>query len=507
MVNIITTTLDKIDLSDNVVVVGLAEDGSIPIYVEKNSKLNQISNKINSFGQTHLKNIRKYGKFMTLATSLDETPITILLVGLGELNKLNSDRIRHIGGLISLRCKELNFTRINILKFFSEPTFFEPLIEGLVLSQYEFSKFKENKSEQDQDLSFSDSCNINIITDGSKREEELSQINKTKIICDAVFFSRDLANSPPNHINPGTLAHAAKSLESTNNITVQILDQSQIKEMGLNGIISVGKGSQNEPKVIIVNYNNSEKNEKPILLVGKAVTFDTGGISIKPSDRMDEMKFDKSGGCTVLGIMKAVGNLALPINVVAIIPAVENMPSGSSYRPGDIVHMYNGKTVEVLNTDAEGRMILADALSYGISKYSPKYVIDFATLTGACIIALGTNVAGVIGNNDKLIQQLKVSAGSTGEKIWQLPLYEEFFDLIKSNVASMKNIGGRTGGTITAAAFLSNFVENIPWAHFDIAGTAWTQDGTAEKSYNPKGATGFGIRLILNFLENNRNFV
>lgn len=180
MVNIITTTLDKIDLSDNVVVVGLAEDGSIPIYVEKNSKLNQISNKINSFGQTHLKNIRKYGKFMTLATSLDETPITILLVGLGELNKLNSDRIRHIGGLISLRCKELNFTRINILKFFSESTFFEPLIEGLVLSQYEFSKFKENKSEQDQDLSFSDNCNINIITDGSKREEELSQINKNQ---------------------------------------------------------------------------------------------------------------------------------------------------------------------------------------------------------------------------------------------------------------------------------------------------------------------------------------
>ena len=307
-------------------------------------------------------------------------------------------------------------------------------------------------------------------------------------------------------MNPDTLALAAKSLESINNISIQILDQSQIKEMEMNGIISVGKGSQNEPKVIIVNYNNSETNEKPILLVGKAVTFDTGGISIKPSDRMDEMKFDKSGGCTVLGIMKAIGNLALPLNVVAIIPAVENMPSGSAYRPGDIIRMYNGKTVEVLNTDAEGRMILADALSYGISKYSPKCVIDFATLTGACIIALGANVAGIIGNDDKLIQQLKISAGSTGEKIWQLPLYEEFFDLIKSNVASIKNIGGRTGGTITAAAFLSNFVENVPWAHFDIAGTAWTQDGTSEKSFNPKGATGFGIRLIINFLENNRKF-
>ena len=220
---------------------------------------------------------------------------------------------------------------------------------------------------------------------------------------------------------------------------------------------------------------------------------------------MDEMKFDKSGGCTVLGIMKALGNLDLPINVVAIIPAVENMPSGSSYRPGDIIRMYNGKTVEVLNTDAEGRLILADALAYGVAKYSPKYILDFATLTGACIIALGTNIAGIIGNDDKLINKLVSLSRITGEKIWQLPLSEEFSDLIKSNVATIKNIGGRTGGTITAAAFLSHFVSDVPWAHFDIAGTAWTQDGTADKSYNPKGSTGFGIRTIVKFLEENQD--
>ncbi len=505
MVNITVTTPDKIDLSDVIIVVGISEDGDILSYIEKDSRLNQILKKIDSFGQTHLNNIKKYGKSMTLGVNLDDTPITILLVGIGESSKLNSDRVRHIGGLVSLKCKELNFSKINVLKFFSEPSFFEPLIEGLILSQYEFNNFKEKSSKDELDLSFFDNCNINIITDGSEHGAELAQINKSKVICDGVFYSRNLANSPPNHINPDTLASSAKSLASIKNISVQILEQSQIKEMGMNGIISVGKGSENEPKVIIVNYNNSNANDKPILLVGKAVTFDTGGISIKPSDRMDEMKFDKSGGCTVLGIMKAIGNLALPLNVVAIIPAVENMPSGSSYRPGDIVRMYNSKTVEVLNTDAEGRMILADALAYGITKYSPKCVIDFATLTGACIIALGTNVAGIIGNNDKLIQQLKVSGITTGEKIWQLPLYEEFFDLIKSNVASIKNIGGRTGGTITAAAFLSNFVENVPWAHFDIAGTAWTQDGTSEKSYNPKGATGFGTRLILNFLEKNRD--
>jgi len=324
-------------------------------------------------------------------------------------------------------------------------------------------------------------------------------------ICEAVFYARDLANSPPNVIDPNALANSAKTLEKMKNIHVDILNQNQIKDLGMNGIISVGKGSENEPKLIIVEYNNSTSTDKPIVLVGKAVTFDTGGISIKPSDRMDEMKFDKSGGCTVLGIMKALGNLDLPINVVAIIPAVENMPSGSSYRPGDIIRMYNGKTVEVLNTDAEGRLILADALAYGVAKYSPKCILDFATLTGACIIALGTNIAGIIGNDNKLINKLVSISNITGEKIWQLPLSEEFSDLIKSNVATIKNIGGRTGGTITAAAFLSYFVSDVPWAHFDIAGTAWTQDGTADKSYNPKGSTGFGIRTIIKFLEEYQN--
>ncbi|VFJ15094.1 leucyl aminopeptidase [Candidatus Nitrosocosmicus franklandus] len=506
MVKITTASPDKVDLTDGVLVVGVTEDEGIRNFFVKDSRLSHIIKQIDSFGQERLNNIKKYGKSMTLGLNLDNSPIMILLIGLGESGKLDSDRIRHIGGLISLRCKELNYEKINVLKFFSESGLTESFVEGLVLAQYEFNNFKEQGSETEQKQSFFEKCTINMITGESQLETDQIQINKTLVVCEAVFFSRDLANSPPNYINPDALAAHAKSLESIDNIDVQIFDQDQIKQMGMNGIISVGKGSQNEPKLIVVNYNNSKSNEKPILLIGKAVTFDTGGISIKPSDRMDEMKFDKSGGCTVLGIMKAVGNLALPINVIAIIPAVENMPSGSSYRPGDIIRMYNGKTVEVLNTDAEGRMILADALAFGISKYSPKYVVDFATLTGACIIALGTNVAGIIGNNDKLIHGLISASKTTGEKIWQLPLFEEYFDLIKSNVASIKNIGGRTGGTITAAAFLSKFVDSVPWAHFDIAGTAWTQDGTAERSYNPKGATGFGIRLLLNYLQNNNDF-
>ncbi|MFB5620046.1 MAG: M17 family metallopeptidase, partial [Nitrosopumilus sp.] len=218
--------------------------------------------------------------------------------------------------------------------------------------------------------------------------------------------------------------------------------------------------SKNQPKLIILEHNHGPRNEKPIVLVGKAVTFDTGGISLKPGSAMDEMKFDKCGGCTVLGIMKAVSELKLPLNVVGIIPSVENMPGGESYRPGDIIKLYSGKTAEILNTDAEGRLILADALSYGEKQYSPKAIIDFATLTGACIVALGTNVAAVISNDEKLTKKINESSKKTTEEVWELPLNQDYMDMIKSEVADMKNVGiGRAAGTITAAAFLKNAIE------------------------------------------------
>jgi leucyl aminopeptidase len=219
---------------------------------------------------------------------------------------------------------------------------------------------------------------------------------------------------------------------------------------------------------------------------------------------MEEMKFDKCGGVNVIAIMKSLSLLKIKNNVTGIIPAVENMPSNSSYRPSDIINMYNGKSVEVLNTDAEGRLILADALTFGIKQYNPKLIIDMATLTGACIIALGTNVAGIIGNDEKLIKKIIDTSKITDEKLWELPLFEEYHDQIKSKNADIKNIGGRAAGAITAAAFLSNFVENIPWVHLDIAGTAWNQEGSLTKSYNPPGATGFGIRTIIKFIMNEK---
>jgi leucyl aminopeptidase len=500
VVQISIKNYEDVDLTDSLLVVGLYDDNDDLGYLNKINSID-LSEKINNIISNTNKTIRKFGKNILFLFKDDRIGyIRILLVGLGKYNELDSNKIRQIGGIISLKAKEI-FAHNTIVSNFYKNTIDNvgSIVEGLSLSLYEFNKYKSSSEDKSN---FYDLYNVSIISEDLHTELE-QIVKKTLIITESVFFARDLANSPPNYLNPSMMATSAISLEETSKVKVKVLDRYQMENLGLNGIISVGKGSENPPKLIILEYNQGISGEKPILLVGKAVTFDTGGISIKPSDKMDEMKFDKSGGCTVLGIIKALSVLQFPINVVGIVPSVENMPSNSSYRPGDIIKMYNGKTVEVLNTDAEGRLILADALSYGIEHYSPRCIIDFATLTGACIIALGSNVAGIIGNNDDLIQKITRSSLETGEKIWQLPLFEEYFELIKSNIANIKNIGGRTGGAITAAAFLSHFVNEVPWAHIDIAGTAWTQDGTIEKSYNPKGATGFGIRTTIKILEQN----
>jgi len=357
---------------------------------------------------------------------------------------------------------------------------------------YKFDKFKAEKTEK--------APNLTIIV--SKSNKISKAVKTSEIIAEGTIFTKSIANLPPNECTPTTLANFAKMISKKNKMKCHIISKFELKKKGFGGIYAVGQGSKNEPKLIVLEHNNGPRNEKPIVLVGKAVTFDTGGISLKPGEKMDEMKFDKCGGCTVLGIMKAVSELKLPINIVGIIPSVENMPGGESYRPGDIIKLYGGKTAEILNTDAEGRLILADALAYGEKQYSPKTIIDFATLTGACIVALGTNVAAIVSNDKKLTKKINDAANRTSEEVWELPLNQDYRDMIKSEVADMKNVGiGRAAGTITAAAFLRNAIKNTPWIHFDIAGVAWTQIATKEKAYNPKGATGFGVRLILDYLQ------
>ncbi|RMW39551.1 MAG: leucyl aminopeptidase [Nitrosopumilus sp.] len=419
----------------------------------------------------------------------------ILIAGIGKKEDITKDSFRQISGKIAQKARELKLKEFSIIV---PPSFVmnqisssAQIVEGAKMALYKFEKFKAEKEENSPDMT--------IIV--SKSNKVVQSIKTADIVAEGAIFTKSIANLPPNECTPSTLANFAKTI-SKNKMKCKIISKPELKKKGFGGITAVGQGSKNEPKLIILEHNQGSRNEKPIVLVGKAVTFDTGGISLKPGANMDEMKFDKCGGCTVLGIMKAVSELRLPINVIGIVPSVENMPGGESYRPGDIIKLYSGKTAEILNTDAEGRLILADAIAYGEKHYSPKAIIDFATLTGACIIALGTNVAGMVSNDEKLSKKIFESSKNTTEQIWELPLNQEFMDMIKSDVADMKNMGiGRAAGTITAAAFLRNAIENTPWTHLDIAGVAWTQTATKEKSYNPKGATGFGVRLILDYLQ------
>ena len=419
----------------------------------------------------------------------------IMLLGLGKREKFTDESARICAGKAARKAQELGIKEFSMLQFPNlDEGLVEAMTEGIALALYSFDKYKEAK----EPASKIEEVTILINSDSPRFQ---SVVEKANIIVDAVNFARDIGNLPPNDCPPAHLASIAVSLAQDYGIKARIMDRYELENMGMGGIVAVGKGSNNPPKLIVLEYTGaSDPPQKPYLLVGKAVTFDTGGISIKPGEKMDEMKFDKCGGCTVLAIVRAIASMKLAVNVVGIVPSVENMPSATSYRPGDIIRMYNGKSVEVLNTDAEGRMILADAIAYGIVTYGPKAVIDLATLTGAAIIALGANVAPLIGNNKQLADRLRKLSDKTREKMWELPLYDEYYEQIRSTYADIKNIGGRPGGAITAAAFLSNFVNDVPWVHIDIAGTAWTQEGTHEKSYNHRGATGFGVRTLVKLL-------
>ncbi len=436
----------------------------------------------------------KVGTVRTIHTHKTIHAHRVLLVGLGKKKLTTGDTIRIAMGNIIRTMQDLGLYECSIIL----PNNFDQysisaIVEGAELSIYSFDKYKTKEKKISE---------IYILA--SNHTEINKWIKTAKKITDGVILTRDVANLPPNDCTPSTIAKIAKSLTVNNKIRCKIMSKKELIHSGFNGIISVGQGSKNESKLIILEYNMMS-NLKPIVIVGKAVTFDTGGISLKPSEKMDEMKFDKCGGCVVLGIMKIVAELKLPIKLIGVIPSVENMPGGDSYKPGDIIKLYDGKTVEVINTDAEGRLILYDAISYSEKKYSPKTIIDFATLTGACVVALGTNVAGFITNNDNLAYSIKKSSEKTSEDVWQLPLDDHYKDMIKSNIADIKNAGpSRDAGTITAAAFLSHAIKNTPWIHIDIAGTSWVQPTTRKRPYNSIGATAFGVRLMVDYLMNNK---
>jgi len=311
-------------------------------------------------------------------------------------------------------------------------------------------------------------------------------------IAHGVSLTRDLGNLPPNVCTPAYLAEQARELAKRYRMKATVLDREEMEKLGMNALLAVAQGSAQPPKLIVLEHRGGAKTQKPVVLVGKGITFDTGGISLKPAPDMDEMKFDMCGAASVLGALKAVGELRLPLNVVGIIPATENMPGGRAVKPGDIVTTMSGQTVEILNTDAEGRLILCDALTYA-ARYEPAAVIDIATLTGACVIALGHVASGLYANDDALAKELIAAAGAAYDRAWHMPLWDDYQEQLKSNFADFANIGGRPAGSVTAACFLARFTKSYRWAHLDIAGTAW-------KSGKEKGASGRPVPLLTQFL-------
>jgi leucyl aminopeptidase len=319
-----------------------------------------------------------------------------------------------------------------------------------------------------------------------------SALKRGLAIAAGIKLTKDLGNLPGNICTPTFLANTAVELGKQHGFKVEVLEKADMEKLGMGSFLSVAKGSRQPPKLIVLHYNKGEAGKKPLALVGKGITFDAGGISIKPAAEMDEMKYDMCGAASVLGTFKAIAEMDLPINVVGVIPTCENLPDGDANKPGDIVTSMSGQTIEILNTDAEGRLILCDALTY-TERFEPEAVIDIATLTGACVIALGHHASGLFGNSETLTKDLHHAGEETFDRVWPMPLWDDYQEQLKSNFADMANIGGRAAGSVTAACFLSRFAKNFEWAHLDIAGTAW-------KSGKDKGATGRPVPLLTHFL-------
>ncbi len=428
----------------------------------------------------------------------------ILLVGLGEKKKATLDTLRKAAAHAAKKSVETKVATVGLAlhKAFGgrldAAAMGQACAEGTYLGSFRYDEYI-TESENGR----LDSLKVELIDPDSAKLQKLKKgLADGTAIGKAQNFARTLGNRPANVVTPATLAGVAKNLaKGSKTLSCTVLDGKQMAVKGMGGVLAVGSGSKNEPRFIVLKHSPPGKaaSARPtIALVGKAITFDSGGISIKPSANMEEMKFDKCGGLAVLGTMKAVTELGLPLNVFGIVPSAENMPSGTSYRPGDIINTFSGKTVEVQNTDAEGRMILCDGLHYAV-KQKCDVIIDIATLTGACVVALGKYMAGLMSNNDGLVKQLQKAAEDCGEKVWPMPSGEEYVKEMKSKIADLKNVSGRWGGACTAAAFLGQFVGETTWAHLDMAGV-WSFDKATE--FTAEGASGYGVRLLTTYLIN-----
>lgn len=421
----------------------------------------------------------------------------LLLVGLGKAEKFSAEALRQASATIATTGRKLGVGTIAMLPPACELPLAElgqAVAEGTWLGLYTMRKYKSVRDEAEKD----NLHELSILAAGGSGQQSLSKgIARGQIIAEAVCMARDLINSPGNEVNPSFLAETAKGLAKRTGLRCKVLNQQDMQKMQMGCLLGVAQGSAQPPVMILLEHTPNGTTEKPVVLVGKGITFDSGGISIKPAANMEDMKMDMAGGAAVLGAMQALAQLQYPRRVIGLVPASENLPSGTAIKPGDILRAMSGKTVEVINTDAEGRLVLADALTYAVQNLDPACMIDLATLTGAVVVALGSHATGMMGTDGAMMERLRLAGERTAERVWPLPLYEDYSKQIKSDFADIKNTGGREAGSITGGAFLKEFVGETPWVHLDIAGTAWTRDG---KPYVPKGATGVGIRLLVDVL-------
>jgi leucyl aminopeptidase len=423
-------------------------------------------------------------------------PERILLVGTGKRDEVDAEVLRRVFGRGVRVAEGMRLTALSLWMDpavpLSQALYAQAATEGVVLASW---RFKELKTDDDPENPTVDVSELTLISQGNEEE-----VRRGFLIGLAQARGENLARTlqarPGNVATPTHLAEEAKRLGREFGLKTTILGPKDMEAEGMGALLAVAQGSEQEPRLIVLEHKGGEKDEAPLVLVGKGLTFDAGGISIKPASGMEDMKFDMSGGAAVLGAMQAVGELSLPLNVVGIVPSSENLLGGAAVKPGDVIRTREGKTVEVINTDAEGRLILADALSFG-QTLKPAAMVDCATLTGACVIALGHQAAAVLGTDESLVEELRQAGTNSGERCWPLPLWEEYREQLNSTVADLKNVGGRPAGTITAAYFLREFVGDVPWAHLDIAGTAY---GEGKLSYLRKGGYGAPTRTLLEWI-------
>jgi len=435
---------------------------------------------------------------ITIIHSLGKLPAArVVVTGLGKQPELSQDKVR---GAVAETCRLLRNKGVDSIATMAQGAGIagispegaaQAVTEGALLGTYSFRRHITKEAEHGEIKQ------LTIVAGGKTELPGLEQgCNKGRVLAEATNLARDMVNEPANYMTPTHMAETAARLAEDYGLEISVLEREQMQELGMGALLGVAQGSRQPPKFIVLHYRGGDSTETDVALVGKGITFDSGGISIKPSEKMDEMKGDMAGGAAIMAAMSAIAQLKPRINVTALIPATENLPSDSALKPGDILTAIDGKTIEIVSTDAEGRLILADALGYA-QKFKPKFIIDVATLTGACRVALGNLCSGAFANNQELVDKVIAAGAEAGELIWQMPMYEQYKEQNKSDVADIKNVGGKYAGAITAAQFLAEFVGDTPWVHLDIAGTNLSEK---ERGYLVKGATGVPVRTLVNLV-------